>query len=61
MAYRYKLIDTAYGSIAGRFTSLDRATREVKAAVGEPGRFVLIDRETGEKIAESGRESWLAG
>ena len=50
MAYRYELVDTVHPSWrGGRFTSLRHALRELAAAF-PPGRFVLIDRTTGEEV-----------
>jgi hypothetical protein len=60
MSYRYRLDDTERGTIAGRFNSLDRALREVRAAVGAEGRFVLVDRVDGTEVARSGGGGWLA-
>lgn len=34
----------------GRYTSIDRAKRDLNAAVGGPNRWRLFDRETGELI-----------
>lgn len=41
----------------GRYTSLDRAMRDIGSAVGSPGRFALLDRRTGTVIAESGERT----
>jgi len=54
MKHRYCMFDTIRGEHCGRFTSLDRAMRDINAAIGAPGRFTLLDRLTGETIAKSG-------
>ena len=51
MTKRYELIDTHHPEWkAGRFNSLPHAKRELNASY-PPGRFVLIDRETGETVS----------
>lgn len=50
MKYRYVIKDSfAPMNWKGQqFSSLERAQRELKHCVGRPGRFQLIDKETGE-------------
>jgi len=66
MAARYFLIDTSHiprekvpgrktfpaGSVAGRFNSLPRALRELRASItwGHGAMFMLYDRETGTEV-----------
>ena len=51
--YRYKLVDTNHPkAVAGRYRSLTHGLREISNA-GPPGRFILVDRETGRTVARS--------
>jgi hypothetical protein len=51
MKLRYELLDTHHPGWRGqRFTSLDRARRELAQAI-PPGRFVLYDRQEREEMA----------
>lgn len=51
MKLRYELRDSQNpGWKPQRFTSEDRARRELAAAVGVVGRWVLVDRLTGEVL-----------
>ena len=52
MRLRYEIRDNHHPEWRGqRFTSLDRAQRELDHAVGDPGRWSLVDRETREVIS----------
>lgn len=51
-AQQYEIIDSVNPDWRGmRFSSLDRAQRELAQAVGTPGRFYIIDRQTGERVS----------
>lgn len=41
---RYEIRDSKTPGRGMRFTSLDRALKELEAVVGEPGRWELVDR-----------------
>lgn len=60
MKLRYEIRDTKAGGRGQRFTSEDRARKELAQAVGEPGRWILFDRLTKEdvtcKLSESVRD-----
>ncbi len=48
---RYEIRDTTRPEWRGqRFTNEDRARRELAQCVGDPGRWILIDRETGQEM-----------
>ena len=52
MVKRYELRDNNHVDWPGmRFTTIERAKREFRNAVGNPGRWSLIDRETKQVIA----------
>jgi hypothetical protein len=54
MKLRYEIRDSHNPTWRGqRFTSEDRARRELGQAVGEPMRWHLVDRSTGETIAKA--------
>lgn len=57
MSKRYEIRDSHHPRERGqRFTSEDRARRELAHAVGSPDRFELIDRETGAVLDRAPRK-----
>lgn len=52
MKQRYEIKDAHHPEWRGmRFSSEDRARRELAQAVGEPGRWVLYDRQDKQELA----------
>lgn len=48
---RYEIQDATHPEWRGqRFTSEDRARRELAQCVGSIGRWILVDRETGQEV-----------
>lgn len=46
--YAYEIKDTQNPKARGqRFANLNRAIVELSRAVGDPGRWIIVDRETG--------------
>jgi hypothetical protein len=47
MTAQYEIIDTEHPTWRGmRFSTIERARRELARAVGTPGRFIIIPRPT---------------
>ena len=53
MKGRYEIQDTQMAGRGQRFTNLDHARRELTHAVGDRGRFVIVDRKTGDIMGRS--------
>lgn len=54
MNLRYEIRDTHHPKWKGqRFSTLERARREMTFSVGVPGRWILVDRETKEILETS--------
>lgn len=54
MKGRYEIRDTLTPGARGqRYTSLTRAIMEFRRAVGTPGRWILVDRQTNEVLDRS--------
>lgn len=52
MSLRYEIRDNEHPTWKGsRYSSEDRARRELAQAVGDPGRWSLIDRQTKQVLA----------
>lgn len=48
IGHAYEIRDTQNPKARGqRFANLNRAIVELSRAVGEPGRWIIVDRETG--------------
>lgn len=54
MAALYEIRDAYNPKLRGaRFNSLDRALREMAHCVGDPGRWELVNRQTGAVITRN--------